>query len=964
MSENGLDQAQKCAISYDKVVQEIPVSLEGSWNRSQHRVAIKFNELSAALPEGSELSADGLGLFVADGAGWRCIPFQINYTDGFGRWQTTKTVTPDTQFCFFTEDSVSVGTGQPDVAADGFIELELWDSQNRAWQQGYTLAHGLDEERSEAIPGSLFFKESDAGISVMDGDEKRLHFSKDRGWQLDHASLPGKSNMIPDGTLWRWALTETFEELNGSVDDEISFTPIVTAGSILVAAVKGETRGGKFSAVVRVFKQAGQLVTEFSDYRSCRSRPELSEEEHPRCYAGQQASPYPNINYLAFLLSSNDPDTVVYDHLYKFQSVDTSRSFGLVYEGALKQKGYSWICLSTGQGTAGITVHGRTHYPDHPFKAGCEDGKTLLGLEPFGSVVDDRYQSCDRYMFILGESASDIESTFASLDTYPILCRLPIVRQSNFLDSYRQLAKWFSMSDRYLMKDGVYRSAVRTDGTYLVDTATCMVPLSEFILLYQKTGDPELLKQAEAAANHIADWILDGKFGSRGEGIHPNGGGIYQSEQIYLLLALARTAGVTGEEKLKRAIRCGVDWMVDHRGNENPWGWPDYLWHGGGYDAEGKALFHWPVNTNEFATLNLRLHQLLGDDYYYAKFKEIIQDYKDHITPGSTEIIKGGGVSDTTRGIHFLTEIMEAAETDPELDGDFWKEALEKTLDRFWVEGWIQIRNSIYAEVIHSGDTPGERFSPGFHHWHNVGSYLDIAPRIQIGVEGGVSEVLSRWAIRDFALDFDSRYGLEEHTHFSRFGIRDSDIEPASGLDPELFATIAAAHKEGWIEPRDMDLLLFKIHSMIQHTFIELDDECGGWPACIDAHDGKPVKYLGYWEDRHSHERFKDQEPLECWGVATREAFHDHSTRYWSHLEQLVDNLATVSTQGVVNGTQIVEVAFAGLSKQLPGAKAAFVPRDDSAETVAVADGQSVILHESHAITLAGRSYWLLAVEA
>jgi len=50
----------------------------------------------------------------------------------------------------------------------------------------------------------------------------------------------------------------------------------------------------------------------------------------------------------------------------------------------------------------------------------------------------------------------------------------------------------------------------------------------------------------------------------------------------------------------------------------------------------------------------------------------VMEDYLRHLSPGTWEIVKGGGVSDTTRGLHLLAEALEVASADPRLDPSFW----------------------------------------------------------------------------------------------------------------------------------------------------------------------------------------------------------------------------------------------------------------------------------------------------
>jgi len=972
LNRDDLQQAERVGgeKKFEKIHRTIPTK-EGTWRRGGHLVRIKLIDIEPALPTDFPLGdVAGLAVCCHTSDGWVRIPHQLDYCDGYGRWDTAGKVTPNTQLCFFAPgDGAAARDEWPQGSAfDGSIELMLWDSRDRARLEGVRIYYSKKEKDAEGGSSPLRFETTEAGVSVIRDGKKLLGFARDKGYQIDFAAPPGgEGNLVEEGRVWRWLLTETPAELTGEADDDVTFEPVVTEGIVLVAKIAATSRAGKMTATLRIFTQAGALVLEFADYRAVRAREELPPEKHERSYAGQIASPFPNVHYAAFVLDAKADDAKVFDHLYKYGPVDVGDKLELVYTGERDHKGFNWMALAIGDAAVGITAHGRSHHPDHPFKAGVEAGRTVLALEPFGSEVNGHYHSCDRYMLVLAPEVAAVREVFETLDTHPILAKVPVRRDLAFLETYEALSKWINLNLDYLMKPGRYRNALRTDGTFRDDEPTPMVAIGEMIRLYEKTGDPQLLETAEKAAEFAADWVLDGKFYTRGKGINPNGGGIYQNEQIYLLLSIARVYANTKNPKLLEAVEFGVRWLYDRRGGKGTWVWENYLWHAGAFDAEGNALYYWPVNTNQFATLNFRLYQLLGDKKFYDYAMEVMTDYLEHMEKDSSEATRGGGVSDTTRGVHLFAEAIEVAGDDPRIDVDFWRDLIERTQDRFWIEGWLVVRHSMYAEVIRGGDDAGELFSPGFSHWHNMGQFLDIGPRIQIAAEVGVSEHLTRWSVRDLALEFDVRYGIEEHVHFGRYTIRDTDIEPASWLDPELLPMLWAVARRGWIEEDEFQLMHYKIHRMVQRTFIPFDETHGGWANNYDAHEGKPIKYLAYWEERHSHEHFAPGEPLEMWGVATREAYHDHCTHYWSHLEQLVDELLVAETVSCKDGVQEIRCREDGLAAGLPGLKPVLIAKAQGAERVELAPGEDAPawrVCESRCVVVGGRDFWLLAVEA
>lgn len=949
-----------------KTYRTLPL-VEQPWSRGGDLVRVKLIDLEAALPPAVKLEKIRSFQLVAHRAGnSETLPIHLDYADGFGRWVRKGNITPNTQICFTAPAAAGPAHGDWAGSArfEGRVDLALWDSRGRSELKGLSLYYSTRRVKTERPPSALRLKKDKNGYSVCLHGQKLLHFDAGRSYQIDFATRPGgAANLVPPNRTWRWLLTETTAELAGSNLDQVSFTPIVKRGPVLVVTLNGQSPAGQMTATLRIFIQRDSLVLEFADYRAIRTRPELSPDLHPRCYAGQVASPYPGVHYAAFFLESDSASAKIYNHLYKYQALSADQALTFTYDqdkSHYPKYGAPWLALKTEAGTVALSSHNRTHFPDPPFKHGSENGRTLIALEPFGSEVNGHYHSLDRHLLILTGAVDQVRETFDTLDTWPLLVDVPLARELAFLDTFECLRKWVDLNLDYLMKEGHYHNALKTDGTFVAPGDTCMVPFGEMIRLYEKTGWRGFLDTASQAATFVSDWIIGGQFNTRGIGVGPNGGGIYQNEQIYLLLSLARVYRHTHDERLLKAIDFGIHWMLEHRGEDETWGWTHYLWHAGGYGPDGKALFYWPVNTNQFATLNFRLYQLLGLRRFYDQALTIVQDYLGHIQPDSHEIIKGGGVSDTTRGVHLLAEIVECCVDEPAVDRAFFAESVRTTQERFWVEGWGFVRHSIYGEVLLPGEDAPEIFSPGYHHWHNCGSHLDILPRMQVAAEVGVSEELTRTAMRDFALDFDVRYGLEEHTHLARYSMRDTDIEPACWLDCELMPTLFAVKRRGWMCEPDFRLLHYKIHQMVQRRFISLDKKRGGWAATYDSHEGEPIKYLAYWIERHSHERFAAGEPLEMWGFTTRDAFYDHSTHYWNAPEQLVDELLRVAATRVEDRQQRVKFADEGPAADLPIARPALIPVCPGGREIVV-EGPWRLL-ESRRIKMAGRPFWLIAV--
>ncbi|OGV83898.1 MAG: hypothetical protein A2340_00570 [Lentisphaerae bacterium RIFOXYB12_FULL_60_10] len=951
---------------YRIIHREIPKQ-EGSWTRHGNFVRLKLIDLEPALPPEVDLSRIRSFRVLVPGPGGPVpIASHIDATDGYGRWTGQPSLTADSQIGFH-----SPADGQAPVPSAGSrwrpagrIDLRLWDSRDRACLEGVQVEYSLTADAPRIpSPDTLRLVRTARGYAVKAGRTKLLHFDADREYQVDYAAPTG-TNLVPQGLTWRWLPTETVTEMKSGSGGTVDFEPVMDHGLVLVVRVRANVKAGRVETTLRMFRHAGALVLEFSDYRAVRSRPEQPPEQHARCYAGQIASPVAGIHYAAFMVAMRAGTSTVQDHLFKHQPVNSDHPLSFVYVDALNQKGWNWMALTDGAAAVGITAHGRSHYPDQPFKAGREGRHRFLALEPWGSEVDGHYHSCDRHMLVLADSVDRVREVFDTLDTFPVLVSVPVQRRLAFLDTFECLCRWANLNFDHLMRDGHYRNALRTDGTPRNDTDTCVNAISEMIRLYEKTGWVPFRETALKAARFTARWILDGRFHTRGTGVGANGGGIYQNEQIYLLLALARTLRITGDPLLRQAIDHGVRWLDEHRGGQGTWGWDQYLWHSGGWAADGTALYYWPVNTNQYATLNFRLYQLLGDRVFLENAMGVMNDYFQHIRPDSWEIIKGGGVSDTTRGVHLLAEAIEAGAGDPRIDAAFLRQCVEKTLDRFWIEGWIMVRHSTYAEVIKAGDTPGDLFSPGYNHWHNCGSHLDPVPRIAVAAEVGVSPHLTRWALRDFIYDFDMRFGVEEHTHLTRYSMRDTDIEPACWLDCELLPALYASARRDWVNADDFRLMHYKIHRMLQRTFITLDPQHGGWANAYDSHDGAPLKYLTYWEHRHSFERFAPDEPLEMWGVPTRDAFYDHSSHYWSPTEALVDELVRAETVTTVNGRQEIRCTEDGLAAGMPIPRPALVPCAAGAKTLALAAGQPWRILETRHVTVHNQPFWLVALAA
>ena len=514
-----LEAAQGKAPSTIHVHRTIPTR-EGRWCRGDQLVRIKLIDLESAMPEALDPTQIQNWTLLRLSAGkWQNLPVHLDYSDGYGRWLGEQQITPDALISFIAPASSAKATTLPPEAknSDCCIPLSLWDSRDRARCRGLFLygsagtprPTGMQEiyqgrakppaEPSLALPEEhLACKVSPTGFQISFAGKPLLHFDRSQGYQLDFATVPGMGqNLIDPGRTWRWLPTEMLSELTGDGKDVVKFEPVVSQGIVLVIKVSAKTRAGEMTTTLRIFRHKGSLVMEFSDYRATRHRSELP--EHPRAYAGQNASPYPGLHYAALIVDSGSA-AKVYDHLYKFGPVKSDGPLSLVYTGEKDHRGYNWMALETPSGCVGLTVHGRSHHPDHPFKTGTEAGRVTLALEPFGSVVNDRYQSCDRYMLILAPAIDGIREAFDALDTYPILAKVPVSRNLAFLDTYDYLTRWVNLNLDYLMKPGKYRNAVLTNGQLKNDADTCLTAVAEMIRLYEKTGGALFLERARAAA--------------------------------------------------------------------------------------------------------------------------------------------------------------------------------------------------------------------------------------------------------------------------------------------------------------------------------------------------------------------------------------------------------------------------------------------------------------------------------
>ena len=464
-----------------KVYRQIPTA-ESPWWREGHLVRIKLAQIEPGLPEGIDARMVKQWRLVRfDGQGWSEIPLHLDLANGFEKWTDVATAVFDAALWFYAPaNGVCTDERWPGASEDDIvIPLMLWDSWHQSRCEGLSLVAGSSEAGAATNTGPLSFREDAAGLSVVRGEERLATFDPQQGYQLTHASVPGeKTNLIDPGRTWRWLLTETPAELSEGAEDHVTFEPVVSNGFVLVAQISAANHAGRMSATLRVFEQAGSLVMEFSDYRTTRARPELSEEEFPRHYAGHRPSPYPNRHFAAFCIEAAESGSQVFDHFYKYGPVSEKEGLELVYPGYPVQ-GFSWMALEMPGGTVGLTVHGRTHEPDHPWLAGTVEGRRTLALEPFGSTVDGHFESCDRYMLVLAPTVEQVRRTFERLDTFPLLARVPLRKEIPILDVYERIGYWLNLNLGYLMQGETFRNALLSNGQFKDEVPTCMAPVGE-----------------------------------------------------------------------------------------------------------------------------------------------------------------------------------------------------------------------------------------------------------------------------------------------------------------------------------------------------------------------------------------------------------------------------------------------------------------------------------------------------
>ena len=104
-------------------------------------------------------------------------------------------------------------------------------------------------------------------------------------------------------------------------------------------------------------------------------------------------------------------------------------------------------------------------------------------------------------------------------------------------------------------------------------------------------------------------------------------------------------------------------------------------------------------------------------------------------------------------------------------------------------------------------------------------------------------------------------------------------------------------------------------------------------------------------------------EPLEMWGVPTRDAFYDHGSHYWNATEALVDELLKAETASIDGGRQSITVAEDGLAAGIPGLRPALVPRAEGVDSVEITSDSPWRIRETRTVTVGGAPFWLLALE-
>ncbi|NJD02503.1 MAG: hypothetical protein FIA99_07895 [Ruminiclostridium sp.] len=959
--------------STGKIYRKIPGG-EGEWSRGGQLVRIPLHQLEQGFPAGiNPENLSGFAVVAYDGGNWIELPCDIERVDGFMRHLAFDDYSPGTHTELVFPAPAS---GKPAYGGDwsgsheyeGYVKFRLWDSEKYAGLDNIRLYYNTAGHMPELNDqGPISAQQDKNGISIMLDGERLIHFEAQRSYQIDYAAIPGTEvNMVPDGAVWRWMLSASIDNTEKIPEEEnIRLSIIKNKGQQAILQLEGKNNEGEMSATLRIFKHEKAVILEFSDYRTRKFKPEPPKEVINRIYAG--ISSYhatPDEIYSPFVLVSRDPDAAVMDYSFKFQQLKCSESI----ERYQVKDGWNWLALRTQNGVAAVTAHARTHYPDLPWWWVKKNNVTAIGIECYGGCINEHLNSADTYCLVLAPEVDDIRQAFDQTDTYPLLAMAYPVRPIPVMEGYECLTGWINLCHDYILSGKPYHRAVLTDGMPL-DACDCLVvPVSEFIGLYKKTGYTPFLDKACEAALHAADWLLSGKHMQRGDlAIAPNDGGIYQSELIYIILSLAEVYRFKKEDRLLRAIDSAINWMENTKGGTEQWGWSDYSWHAGGWWQDGRSIYAWPVNTNQFATLNFRLWGILGERKYFNRAMDIINDYYKHQDEQGYVEVLGGGASDTTRGVHLFAEAWELWEKEWPIPRETFRKWIGFTLERFWTYGWARVRHSIYMETFVPGKVEGEMFSPGVSHWHNCGSALDIIPRIECSAWVGVLPELTRFALRDFCYDFDQHFGLEEHTHLAAFTIRHSDIMPASWLDPEMMPMLYAAGRQGWLTSEDRHTILYKTHRMLQLTYIPMDETHGGWACVYDARTYLPLRYLNYpIEHRHSHERINPGEKAELWGVPVREAFHDHSSHYWSALASLIDDLLTIEEAVEKDGCLEVKCRDTGSSRGLGLARVALIPLTNGGRKTDIklyVDGKEASLTEIRNVTIGGNRFMLITCE-
>jgi len=154
-------------------------------------------------------------------------------------------------------------------------------------------------------------------------------------------------------------------------------------------------------------------------------------------------------------------------------------------------------------------------------------------------------------------------------------------------------------------------------------------------------------------------------------------------------------------------------------------------------------------------------------------------------------------------------------------------------------------------------------------------------------------------------------------------------------------AALYAARRRGWVDEDDFRLMHFKIHQMLQRTFLPLDADHGGWANYYDSHGGAPLKYLAYWERRHSFERFAPGEPLELWGVPTRTPFTTTTRITGMRPRPWWTNSCAWRPRGLEGDRQSGFPGGRRPGRRRAALRPALVPRADGARTIELAPGSA-----------------------